>query len=103
MAGADAVIAHGAPDTFPVTVLPTQKIIQRIVRFIIGTHERIGAPGEALLAFGSLRFMGLRGGGAAADLPESRLRNLSESGDLHEAAANLFAMLHDLDRPEHSA
>ncbi|MCK6417845.1 MAG: threonylcarbamoyl-AMP synthase [Alphaproteobacteria bacterium] len=61
------------------------------------------APGEALLAFGSLRFMGLRGGGAAADLPESRLRNLSESGDLHEAAANLFAMLHDLDRPEHSA
>lgn len=60
-------------------------------------------PGEALLAFGSLRFMGLRGGGAAAGLPETRLRNLSESSDLHEAAANLFAMLHDLDRPEHSA
>ncbi len=61
------------------------------------------APGEALLGFGSLRFMGLRGGGAAADLTENSLRNLSESGDLNEAAANLFRMLHELDRPEHQA
>lgn len=59
------------------------------------------APGEALLAFGSIRFMGLRGGaGAAADLPDSLRQNLSESGDLSEAAANLFAMLRALDRPE---
>jgi L-threonylcarbamoyladenylate synthase len=57
--------------------------------------------GEALLAFGSIRFMGIRGGGAAADLPDSMVRNLSEGQDLHEAAANLFAMLRDLDRPEH--
>lgn len=60
------------------------------------------APGEALLGFGSLKFMGVRGGGAAKDLPDTQVRNLSESGDLYEAAANLFAMLHALDRPEHA-
>lgn len=54
-------------------------------------------PGEALLAFGSLRFMGVQGGGAAKDLPDNMRLNLSESGDLNEAAANLFAMLHALD------
>jgi L-threonylcarbamoyladenylate synthase len=46
-------------------------------------------PGEALLAFG-------------ADLPEGAgkavaIRNLSPAGDLIEAAANLFAALHELD------
>lgn len=55
-------------------------------------------PGEALLAFGPTRFMGIKGGGAAKDLPDHMRRNLSESGDLHEAAANLFAMLKDLDK-----
>ena len=42
--------------------------------------------GEALLAFGP-------------DLPahDAMMCNLSESGDLSEAAANLFAMLHELD------
>lgn len=45
-------------------------------------------PGEALLAFGS-----------EAD-PEHA--NLSRSGDLKEAAANLFAMLRMLDKPEFS-
>ena len=53
--------------------------------------------GEALLAFGSIKFMGVEGGGHAADLPEDSLRNLSEEGDLTEAAANLFSMLRDLD------
>ncbi|MBX9635071.1 MAG: threonylcarbamoyl-AMP synthase [Magnetospirillum sp.] len=43
-----------------------------------------GLPGEALLALGD----------AAGTL------NLSPSGDLEEAAANLFAMLRALDRPE---
>lgn len=57
--------------------------------------------GEALLAFGSTRFMGVAGGGFARDLPEDRYRNLSESGNLNEAARHLFRMLHDLDRPEH--
>lgn len=59
--------------------------------------------GEALLAFGSTKFMGVRGGGFAKDLPEESLRNLSEGGDLHEAAANLFAHLRALDRAEHTA
>ena len=59
-------------------------------------------PGEALLGFGSLRFMGIKGGGAAMSLPESQRKNLSEEGDLHQAAANLFAMLRALDRPEHT-
>jgi len=53
---------------------------------------RLGAtearPGEALLAFGPTA---------------SGVRNLSPSGDLTEAAANLFAFLRTLDRPEHSA
>jgi len=48
--------------------------------------------GEALLAFGPTR---LHGAVAA--------RNLSERGDVVEAAANLFAYLHELDRPEVSA
>ncbi len=47
--------------------------------------------GEALLAFGSTKFM------VAKDFPEDRLRNLSEGQDLHEAAANLFSMLKELD------
>lgn len=49
-------------------------------------------PGEALLAFGSHLPTGF-----AATL------NLSPRGDLTEAAANLFAMLHALDRREHRA
>ncbi len=44
-------------------------------------------PGEAFLGFG------VRDG----------TLNLSPAGDLTEAAANLFAMLHALDRPEHTA
>ncbi len=42
-------------------------------------------PGEAWLAFGPA---------TGFDGP---MRNLSERGDLHEAARNLFAMLHELD------
>jgi L-threonylcarbamoyladenylate synthase len=45
-------------------------------------------PGEALLAFGPDPFAGRL---AVAKL------NLSETGDLNEAAANLFAMLRTLD------
>jgi len=58
-------------------------------------------PGEALLAFGSIKFMGIKGGGSAKDLPATALRNLSDTGDLNQAAANLFRMLRELDRPEH--
>lgn len=59
--------------------------------------------GEALLAFGSDKFMGIKGGGAAKNLPDSARMNLSEEGDLYEAASNLFAMLRKLDRKEHKA
>ncbi|MDD9900127.1 MAG: L-threonylcarbamoyladenylate synthase [Alphaproteobacteria bacterium] len=50
--------------------------------------------GEALLAFGSTRFMGQKQGGG---LKGVEVLNLSETGDLHQAAANLFSMLHQLD------
>ncbi len=49
-------------------------------------------PNEALLAFGPAP---LAGAGAT--------RNLSEAGDTNEAAANLFAALHELDRSEFAA
>ncbi len=48
-------------------------------------------PGEALLSFGRHRLTGF-----AAE------RNLSPTGDLAEAAANLFASLRELDRPDHA-
>ncbi|MFA5593410.1 MAG: L-threonylcarbamoyladenylate synthase [Micavibrio sp.] len=54
---------------------------------------------EGLLAFGSTKFMGVKGGGFAKELGDDKFRNLSENGDLHEAAANLFTMLRDLDNP----
>ncbi len=60
------------------------------------------APGEALLAFGSVKFMGIKGGGSAKDLPKDSFRNLSEGGDLLEAAANLFSYLKMLDRENHA-
>jgi L-threonylcarbamoyladenylate synthase len=46
--------------------------------------------GEALLAFGSTKFMNV---GAA-----QKVMNLSEAGDLHEAASNLFSYLRQLDK-----
>jgi L-threonylcarbamoyladenylate synthase len=52
---------------------------------------------EALLAFGPMTFMGIKGGGHAKDLPAARLRNLSEKGDLYEAAANLFSYMRALE------
>jgi len=54
-------------------------------------------PTEALLAFGSTRFMGVKGGGGVKALPAGAVMNLSETGDLTVAAANLFSMLHQLD------
>lgn len=49
-------------------------------------------PGEALLAFGPVR--AARAENAVATL------NLSPSGDLREAAANLFSFMHELDRAD---
>ena len=59
-------------------------------------------PGEALLACGSVKFMGVRGGGFAKNMPQDSYYNLSEPGDLLEAAANLFSGLRRLDVPGHS-
>lgn len=61
------------------------------------------AVGEALLAFGSTKFMGVRGGGRVDDMDADSLRNLSDKGDLLEAAANLFAYLRALDNGTHTA
>jgi L-threonylcarbamoyladenylate synthase len=47
------------------------------------------APGEALLAFGPERLPGMEAAAAAM--------NLSPTGDLDEAAANLFGYLRSLD------
>ncbi|MEZ0260992.1 MAG: L-threonylcarbamoyladenylate synthase [Alphaproteobacteria bacterium] len=55
------------------------------------------AKGEALLAFGSTRFMSVKGGGGVNTLPAGAVMNMSETGDLTVAAANLFSMLHQLD------
>jgi L-threonylcarbamoyladenylate synthase len=56
-------------------------------------HVRLNAqdvaPGEALLAFGPARLPGLEAAAA--------VMNLSPSGDLDEAAANLFGYLRALD------
>lgn len=59
------------------------------------------ADGEALLAFGSIKFMGVKSGGYAKDMDVDAFRNLSEEGDLENAAKNLFMMLRDLDKPKH--
>ena len=58
---------------------------------------------EALLAFGSMKFMGITGGGFAKDLPRDQWLNLSEAGDLTEAATHLFAYLRALDQPKFRA
>lgn len=59
--------------------------------------------GEALLGFGSVKFMGVKGGGSAKDLSKESYENLSEDGDLVEAASNIFAMLRELDNAENKA
>ena len=56
--------------------------------------------GEALLAFGQTKLMGIRGGGTVKILSDDLKLNLSESGDLLEAAANLFSYLRILDNSE---
>lgn len=77
---------------------PGQLLRHYAPRTALRLHAVDVREGEALLAFGSLKFMGMQGGGFAKQkLPEGWLMNLSETGDLNEAAANVFAMLHALD------
>ncbi len=54
--------------------------------------------GEALLAFGRITFMASEEYGAAKDMPEGTVLNLSLIGDLEEAASNLFSYLNALDK-----
>jgi L-threonylcarbamoyladenylate synthase len=58
-------------------------------RAAVRLNAREVAPGEALLAFGPARLPGLEAAAA--------VMNLSASGDLDEAAANLFGYLRALD------
>ena len=75
---------------------------QLLKHYAPDTPLRLGAVDvavdEGVLAFGAMKFMGVQGGGFAKDLPEGQVMNLSENGDLHEAAAHLFAMLKALDK-----
>src|SRR6185503_17249439 len=59
-------------------------------RALLRLNAKDTGENESLLAFGP--DMGVKGG-------KHRL-NLSPNGDLHEAAANLFSMLHELDTPD---
>ena len=72
---------------------PGQLLSHYAPRLPVRLNAATVGPGEALLAFGPDRF--IRGGA-------TRL-NLSPEGDLLEAAANLYAMLHKLDQPGYSA
>ena len=85
--GALAAAGHGAPRA------PGMMESHYAPRLPLRLDARAARPGEALLGFGP----DAPGEGAGAML------NLSPAGDLDEAAANLFAMLHALDRPEFSA
>src|SRR5205807_8609757 len=70
--------------------------------------DAIASPGQMRSHYAPKTPLRLNAHGAAADeaflafgTPPTHapvMRNLSETGDLREAAANLFAMLHELDR-----
>ncbi len=97
-------ISYAHPDTNAEIKSPGQLL----KHYAPNTPVRLNAidleEGEALLAFGSDKFMGVKTSNMPAhQLPQTQRCNLSETSDLHEAAANLFAMLKELDRPEHSA
>lgn len=120
LSGADVVIVRpgavtaedisdvlGVPVTYDLVATETPRSPGQLLRhYAPGIPVRLHAvdvePGEALLAFGSTKFMGVRGGGFAKNLPKDSLYNLSEAGDLLEAAAHLFAGMRALDRPEHT-
>lgn len=87
----DATSSEGKPKS------PGQLLRHYAPKTPLRLHAVDVKKGEALLAFGSLKFMGVEGGGWAKDMPDTHLANLSPEGDLAEASANLFAMLHRLD------
>ena len=84
-------VSHSAPDDDGAPRAPGQLASHYAPRLPLRIDDSPARPGEVLLSFGAHA----RSGFAAE-------RNLSPGGDLLEAAANLFAMLRDLDRPEHA-
>ena len=82
----------GAPVSTATPSAPGQLASHYAPRLPVRLDAESVRPGEALLAFGP-------------DVPEGAvaLRNLSPSGDVAEAAANLFAMLRELDASGASA
>ena len=96
----NVVIDTGNPDK---PTSPGQLIKHYAPSIPVHLHAVDIEPGEALLSFGPVKFMGIKGGGHVKDLPGTQVFHLSEKGDLHEAAANLFAGLRALDRPEHKS
>lgn len=106
---ADDLAAAGihvtAPDTHTSQAITAPGQMAR--HYATRTPLRLNAvdvkAGEALLAFGSLKFMGAQDYGFAKNMPSHLIRNLSAEGDLSEAAANLFRMMRDLDQSGASA
>lgn len=82
-------VAAGTPDA---PASPGMMARHYATRIPLRTDADGVEPGEALLSFGSHAITGF-----AAEM------NLSPAGELAEAAANLFAMMRALDRPEFSA
>src|SRR5690606_7121848 len=86
MLGASVAVAGASESISAPGMLASHYAPKAALRLDISAVE----PGEALLAFGP----GLPPGSPSPAM----IRNLSKSGDLVEAATNLFAMLRDLDR-----
>jgi len=79
-------LAAGDPDA---PRAPGQLASHYAPRLPLRTNAVVAQPGEALLAFGPRSIQGF-----------AAMLNLSPSGDVVEAAANLFAMLRRLDHAE---
>jgi L-threonylcarbamoyladenylate synthase len=84
--------ALAVPDEHDVPLSPGMQVSHYAPNLPLRLNARNASANEALLAFGQ----DVPGGGRA-------IRNLSRDCDLMEAAANLFAALRVLDRPEFSA
>ncbi len=82
-------VAAGTPDA---PASPGMTARHYATRIPLRTDADRVRPGEALLSFGNHAITGF-----AAEM------NLSPAGDVAEAAANLFAMMRALDRPEFAA
>ncbi len=116
------VLAVGGAGAAGATLLRPGGVAIEDIEAVIGRVARLSSrsasapPSPGLMASHYAPELPLRLGATAASADEALLgfgpepprgaalsRNLSPRGDLHEAAANLFAMLRELDRPELTA